>query len=49
MAINDWTAGTDPGQDPEISPEGMLNELTRLVLVNALYLKAPWEKPFEKC
>ena len=26
----------------------MLDPLTRLVLVNALYLKAPWEIPFEK-
>jgi serpin B len=26
----------------------VLDELTRLVLVNAVYLKAPWEDPFEK-
>lgn len=26
--------------------EGALNELTRLVLVNAIYLKAPWDEPF---
>jgi len=26
----------------------VLDHLTRLVLVNALYLKAPWEIPFEK-
>jgi serpin B len=28
-------------------PEGALNTLTRLVLVNALYLKAPWNEPFQ--
>ena len=28
--------------------EGVLDSLTRLVLVNAVYLKAPWETPFEK-
>ena len=26
----------------------MLDSLTRLVLVNAIYLKAPWEEPFTK-
>ncbi|HWC61627.1 MAG TPA: serpin family protein, partial [Verrucomicrobiae bacterium] len=29
-------------------PAGALNEATRLVLVNALYLKAPWAEPFEE-
>ena len=32
----------------DLIPEGVLDELTRLVLVNAIYLKAPWEAPFEK-
>ena len=27
--------------------ENALNELTRLVLVNAIYLKAPWAEPFQ--
>jgi serpin B len=27
-------------------PAGALNELTRLVLTNAIYLKAPWTHPF---
>ena len=48
VAINDWTAERTEGRIEDLVPEGVLNELTRLVLVNALYLKAPWEQTFEK-
>ncbi|CUR55617.1 conserved exported hypothetical protein [metagenome] len=44
--INDWTAEQTRDRIPEILPEGTLDGLTRLVLVNAIYLKAPWEEPF---
>lgn len=46
--VNDWTADQTHDRIPEIIPPGILDALTRLVLVNALYLKAPWETPFEK-
>src|SRR6266508_139946 len=46
--INGWTADRTHDKIPEIIPEGILDALTRLVLVNALYSKAPWEVPFEK-
>jgi serpin B len=46
--INDWVAGRTRDRIPELIPTGVLDSLTRLVLVNALYLKAPWEVPFEK-
>ena len=46
--INDWVGGRTQGRIPELIPAGVLDPLTRLVLVNALYLKAPWEIPFEK-
>jgi len=46
--INAWTAGQTHDRIPEIIPDGVLDTLTRLVLVNAIYLKAPWETPFEK-
>ncbi|WP_121255774.1 serpin family protein [Nocardioides ferulae] len=46
--INDWTAEQTHDRIEEIIPEGVLDALTRLVLVNALYLKAPWEHPFEE-
>lgn len=46
--INDWVAGRTNGRIRELIPAGVVDSLTRLVLVNALYLKAPWEFPFEK-
>ena len=30
-----------------IVPPGELDLLTRLVLVNAVYFKAPWQSPFD--
>ncbi len=48
LAINDWTAERTEDRIEDLIPEGVLNALTRLVLVNALYLKAPWEQPFEE-
>ena len=44
--INDWTATQTHDRIPEILAEGVLDAMTRLVLVNAIYLKAPWEEPF---
>jgi len=46
--INRWTAGQTHDRIPTILPPGVLDETTRLVLVNALYLKAPWADPFVK-
>lgn len=45
-AINDWAADRTRDRIPELVPAGVLNELTRLVLTNAIYLKAPWLHPF---
>jgi serpin B len=46
-AVNTWTADQTHDRIPEIVPEGMIDASTRLVLVNALYFKAPWATPFE--
>lgn len=46
-AVNDWTADQTRQKIPQILPEGTVDGDTRLVLVNTLYLKAPWERPFE--
>jgi serpin B len=45
-SINAWTADKTHGRITDIIPNGVLDQLTRLVLVNAIYLKAPWEEPF---
>lgn len=45
--INDWTAEQTHDRIAEIVPAGILSDLTRLVLVNAVYLRAPWETPFD--
>ena len=45
--INDWTSGQTHDKITDLIPEGVLDKYTRLVLVNAIYLKAAWETPFE--
>jgi len=47
-AINDWTAEQTHDRIPEIIPGGVLDAMTRMVLVNTLYFKASWLTPFEK-
>ena len=47
-AINGWTAEQTHDRIPEIVPKDALDESTRMVLVNALYFKAPWLEPFEE-
>jgi len=47
-AINTWVKGQTAGRIPALLSEGALDEMTRLVLVNAIYLKAPWLSPFQK-
>jgi serpin B len=46
--VNHWTAQQTHDRIPTILPPGSVDETTRLVLVNALYLKAPWADPFDK-
>jgi serpin B len=46
--INDWTSEQTHERIPEIVPDGVLDEETLLVLVNALYLKAAWADPFQE-
>jgi serine protease inhibitor len=44
--INKWVADQTRNRIRDLIPGGALNETTRLVLANALYLKASWADPF---
>ena len=44
--INDWVADQTRKRIRDLIPPGGINEDTRLVLANAIYLKAPWADPF---
>lgn len=46
--INAWVESETQGKIKDIIEPGMLGELTRLVLVNAIYFKGRWEYQFEK-
>jgi serpin B len=46
--INKWVADQTRDKIRDLIPADALNKLTRLVLANALYLKAPWADPFSE-
>ena len=46
--INKWVADHTRDKIRDLIPADALNKLTRLVLANALYLKAPWADPFSE-
>lgn len=45
--INAWVENQTRERIRDVIPQNALNSLTRLVLVNAIYLKSPWAEPFE--
>lgn len=45
-AINEWVSERTAELIPELFPVGVIDTQTTLVLANALYLKAPWARPF---
>ncbi|HLX33749.1 MAG TPA: serpin family protein [Candidatus Limnocylindrales bacterium] len=47
QAINSWVSDQTEARIPELIDKGDLDQLTRLVLVNAIYLKAAWLTPFD--
>ncbi|GAW47797.1 MULTISPECIES: serpin family protein [unclassified Nocardioides] len=47
-AVNRWTADRTHDRIEEILPPDSVSAMTRLVLVNTLYFKAPWLEPFER-
>nr|XP_003225626.1 PREDICTED: leukocyte elastase inhibitor [Anolis carolinensis] len=46
--INQWVEGQTEGKIRELLSEGSVNELTKLVLVNAIYFKGSWEEKFKE-
>lgn len=46
--INSWVADRTADRIEELIASGVLSPMTRLVLTNAVYLKAPWETPFDE-
>ncbi|KAL6030827.1 hypothetical protein STEG23_022527 [Scotinomys teguina] len=47
-AINKWVKGQTEGKIPELLAEGVVDSMTKLVLVNAIYFKGLWEEKFMK-
>ncbi len=47
QTINAWVSERTEGRIANLIPEGILDALTRLVLVNAIYFNASWMQPFE--
>lgn len=45
-AINGWVASETQNQIPALFPPGSINDLTRLVLANAVYFHGDWAVPF---
>lgn len=46
--INEWVAEKTEGKIQNLLAPGIINSLTRLVLVNAIYFKGNWAKQFSK-
>ncbi len=46
--INDWVSDKTKGKITGLIPPGLLNGMTRLVLVNAIYFKGNWTHQFKK-
>jgi serpin B len=45
--INAWVRDQTRGKIKDLIPQGMLDSLTRMVLVNAIYFKADWQEQFD--
>ena len=48
VIINDWISQQTEGRIENLIPQGTIGPLTRLVLTNAVYFKAPWAHPFRE-
>lgn len=48
QTINKWVSQQTNDKIKNLLPQGMLNNMTRLVLVNAIYFKGEWKDPFTR-
>lgn len=48
QTINKYISEKTEGKIKDLIPEGAVNDLTRLVLTNAIYFNAAWAYPFEE-
>ncbi len=48
QTINTWVEEQTHNKIKDLIPKGVLNDLTRLVLTNAIYFKGTWVKQFNK-
>jgi serpin B len=48
VTINEWVSDQTEGRIKDLIQPGAINELTRLVLTNAIYFNAAWEYPFDE-
>ena len=48
QAINRWVSDETEERIPELLAPDILSAMTRMTLVNAIYLKAPWLHPFDE-
>ncbi len=46
VIINDWVEDQTEGRIEDLIPEGVIDDLTRLVLTNAIFFNAAWIDPF---
>ena len=48
LTINKWVSDQTEERIKDLVPQGAINQLTRLVLTNAIYFNAAWQYPFEE-
>ncbi len=48
QTINAWVAKETREKIKDLLAPGVVNDMTRLVLTNAIYFKGSWERPFQK-
>ncbi|HIH36870.1 MAG TPA: serpin family protein [Methanocellales archaeon] len=48
ITINDWVSEQTEDRINDLIPQGAIDELTRLVLTNAIYFNAAWQYPFDE-